>query len=117
MSKLYMHFYGVRLPFTDNTVKYNVDGGPDQKLPLYLEDVNHSPTGFEWGYNGSGPAQLAYAILKKFFMIDMTYARSKEFALGYYSQFKEDFVMKFGEYWEIDNTTIENWYLEQLDKR
>lgn len=23
---------------------------------------NHSPTGFEWGYAGSGPAQLALAI-------------------------------------------------------
>lgn len=25
--------------------------------------VNHSPDGFEWGYGGSGPAQLALAIL------------------------------------------------------
>lgn len=24
---------------------------------------NHSPTGFEWGYQGSGPAQLSLAIL------------------------------------------------------
>lgn len=24
---------------------------------------NHSPTGFEWGYGGSGPAQLSLAIL------------------------------------------------------
>jgi len=24
-----------------------------------LELVNHSPSGFEWGYGGSGPAQLA----------------------------------------------------------
>ena len=24
---------------------------------------NHSPTGFEWGYAGSGPAQLALALL------------------------------------------------------
>ncbi|MCU4744613.1 DUF6166 domain-containing protein [Natronoglomus mannanivorans] len=28
-----------------------------------LEVRNHGPTGFEWGYNGSGPAQLALAIL------------------------------------------------------
>jgi len=26
---------------------------------------NHSPCGFEWGYGGSGPAQLALAILCK----------------------------------------------------
>jgi hypothetical protein len=24
--------------------------------------INHSPNGFEWGYGGSGPAQLALAI-------------------------------------------------------
>jgi hypothetical protein len=28
-----------------------------------LDLSNHSPTGFEWGYGGSGPAQLALAIL------------------------------------------------------
>jgi hypothetical protein len=32
-------------------------------LPLHLEIRNHSPTGFEWGYGGSGPAQLALALL------------------------------------------------------
>lgn len=28
-----------------------------------LDLWNHSPSGFEWGYGGSGPAQLALAIL------------------------------------------------------
>jgi hypothetical protein len=28
---------------------------------------NNSPTGFAWGYNGSGPAQLALAILTDYF--------------------------------------------------
>lgn len=32
-----------------------------------FEFVRHSPTGFEWGYNGSGPAQLAFAILHDHF--------------------------------------------------
>lgn len=32
-------------------------------LPLRLDLWNHSPTGFEFGYGGSGPAQLALAIL------------------------------------------------------
>jgi len=27
---------------------------------------NHSPTGFAWGYGGSGPAQLALALLLEF---------------------------------------------------
>lgn len=34
-------------------------------LPLYLDECNHSPTGFEFGYNGSGPSQLAYAICRQ----------------------------------------------------
>jgi hypothetical protein len=34
-------------------------GGP---LPLRLDLENKSPTGFEWGYGGSGPAQLALAL-------------------------------------------------------
>jgi hypothetical protein len=38
----------------------SVDGRPlNPRLDLW----NHSPTGFEWGYGGSGPAQLALAIL------------------------------------------------------
>jgi len=37
-----------------------VDG---MKLDPRLDLANHSPTGFMWGYGGSGPAQLALAIL------------------------------------------------------
>lgn len=32
-------------------------------LPLYTWLLNKSPTGFEWGYLGSGPGQAAFAIL------------------------------------------------------
>jgi hypothetical protein len=51
-------------------------------LHLYLEEVNHSPTGFEWGYGGSGPAQLAFAILA-----DCT--GSTETARQHYQGFKQ----------------------------
>lgn len=37
-----------------------VDGEP---LSPRLDLGNHSPDGFEWGYGGSGPAQLALALL------------------------------------------------------
>lgn len=42
---------------------------------------NHSPTGFEWGYGGSGPAQLALAILCDALQDD-------ELALVLYQDFK-----------------------------
>lgn len=36
-----------------------LDPKPSQKV------FNHSPDGFSWGYNGSGPAQLALALTIK----------------------------------------------------
>lgn len=36
-----------------------LDPKPSQKLR------NHSPDGFNWGYGGSGPAQLALAVMLK----------------------------------------------------
>jgi hypothetical protein len=40
-----------------------------QTLPVApsLKLRNHSPTGFSWGYGGSGPAQLALAILHDYY--------------------------------------------------
>jgi Family of unknown function (DUF6166) len=37
--------------------------GEWRRLNLHPSKCNHSPTGFEWGYQGSGPAQLAFEIL------------------------------------------------------
>ncbi len=45
---------------------------------------NLSPTGFNWGYRGDGPAQLALGILLKF--------TDEETALEYYQPFKEDII-------------------------
>jgi hypothetical protein len=53
---------------------FRVDGGchvywwepncPERPRPLSLrlDLFNHSPSGFSWGYGGSGPAQLALAL-------------------------------------------------------
>jgi len=50
-------YSGIR---TEGCKVFRPDGTP---LPLHLEVYDHSPTGFEWGFGGSGPAQLALAIL------------------------------------------------------
>ena len=47
----------------------------------------HSPDGFAWGYGGSGPSQLALAILLR-----MT--GDKEFSLLNYQSFKSAFLVK-----------------------
>jgi len=41
--------------------KRALDGTPE--VNIKQEIVCHSPTGFEWGYGGSGPADLALNIL------------------------------------------------------
>lgn len=53
-------------------------------LPLRLDLANHSPTGFAWGYGGSGPAQLALAILAD--------TVSDELALKWHQHFKMRFI-------------------------
>lgn len=56
---------------------------PSQKL------VNHSPNGFGWGYGGSGPAQLALAILLQAFRNEgMELDTAAREALLWYQTFK-----------------------------
>lgn len=66
----------------DASVNVTVDGRP---LPLRLDLANHSPDGFGWGYGGSGPAQLALALLADHLGDDQQ-------ALELYQEFKWKFV-------------------------
>lgn len=62
-----------------------LDGKP--LLPKKSQAVyNHSPDGFNWSYGGSGPAQLALAIL-----LEVT---NKEIAQANYQRFKWDIISK-----------------------
>ena len=42
-------------------------GGPPVSIEELTHYPSHSPTGFEWGYQGSGPADLAFSILAHYF--------------------------------------------------
>jgi hypothetical protein len=67
---------------------------------------NHSPAGFEWGYGGSGPAQLALALLAD--------AVSDHFALDHYQQFKRARIGRLkGDEWSITAQTIQEWAQDQ----
>lgn len=54
-------------PYGRATVRIIDHDGAAIADPLMPHDslryVNHSPDGFAWGYGGSGPGQLAFAIL------------------------------------------------------
>lgn len=66
-----------RIQRTAQGVVCTVNGRP---LPLRLDLWNHSPTGFEFGYGVSGPAQLALAILAD--------CCGDELAVAYHQPFK-----------------------------
>ncbi len=59
----------------------------DLRLPPRLDLVNHSPSGFAWGYGGSGPAQLALAIL-------CDHLQHDQLALSLYQLFKWECISK-----------------------
>lgn len=75
---------------------------PDRSLLL----INHSPTGFNWGYGGSGPAQLALALLLE--------ETTEEEALANYQQFKWDVVAKWptGKNWAYPASKIQRWLVD-----
>lgn len=54
---------------------------PDRSQAVF----NHSPDGFSWGYGGSGPSQLALALLLEAGLDD-------ERAVRLHQDFKHDFV-------------------------
>jgi hypothetical protein len=53
------YYQGIRRTLGETIVTKEPHG---VALPPCFDIHNHSPTGFEWGYGGSGPAQLSLAI-------------------------------------------------------
>jgi hypothetical protein len=68
---------------------------------------NHSPTGFEWGYGGSGPAQTALAIL-------LDHSGDEKLALTFYQDFKADAVARMPGEWELTQQEVALWLLDRM---
>lgn len=66
--------------------RYREHGNAYRLVPRH-DLVNHSPDGFSWGYGGSGPAQLALAILADF-------TGNDELARVWHQTFKDEFIAK-----------------------
>lgn len=91
--------------------------------------VFHSPTGFETGYSGSGPADLALSILADHFGASTQDVKraikswswqnegSAGFALEYHQRFKEHFIagrkLYVDESYNITTEEIIDWFLKQ----
>ncbi|MFW6015270.1 MAG: DUF6166 domain-containing protein [bacterium] len=71
----------------------------------------HSPTGFQFGYNGSGPSDLARSILIDFFIRkdDVTIGEASLKAEDLYQKFKFDIISKQNKTLKVTNEEIEEW--------
>lgn len=79
-------------------------------LPLCLDIRNHSPTGFEWGYAGSGPAQLALAIL--------AHATGQTTALKHYMAFKNEVIARLPKAgWSITHNQVLDFIIKQKEQQ
>ncbi len=83
-------------------VKVTVDGQPlDPRLDLR----DFKASGFEWGYEGSGPSQLALAILAEH--------AGPQAALGNYRQFVQAIIAEIeADTWQLTSTEID----ERIDQ-
>jgi len=80
-------------------VAENIVDGSSERLEHH---VKHSPDGFEWGFGGSGPTELARCILW-----DHT---GEEPEAATYQAFKSEVIASQKEdSWNITSTAIANW--------
>jgi len=97
-------------------------GGVECKITLedgsvkFLTNLGyHSPDGFQIGYGGSGPADLAYSVLMDF-MLRSKKCETKNVAgkVEFLHQlFKTSFVETSKELFQIDSDCINEWLVEQ----
>ncbi|GAI86031.1 unnamed protein product [marine sediment metagenome] len=66
----------------------------------------HSPDGFNWGYGGSGPADLARSILWDYL--------EEEPPGVLYQNFKDTFVATWKDEWEITSDKIQDWIKDKV---
>ena len=80
-------YFGVREHGAARVVRFRPGQDPSAGAALNprLDLRAHSPTGFDWGYAGSGPSQLALALLADFLGDDAG-------ALKLYQLFKSELV-------------------------
>lgn len=77
-----------------------IEGEKFSPLRLHLKYCDHSPTGFEWGYGGSGPAQLSFEILFRFFRVFS--GMDEKLSAQTASQFAQDYK------WQVISRIKEN---------
>lgn len=80
--------------------------GEEEQLDPKFDEVRHSPDGFQWGYRGSGPSQLSFALLADTHGVNIAHDMYKQFMKDVIASFTQgdDFVLSEGEIHEWVST-------------
>ena len=95
-------------------------GGEWHPLQMSSRGIQHSPTGFEWGYQGSGPAALAHSMLGACLLPAHAHV-----ADVLYQEFKREWIAPLNRHaperpdqgWTIDAGKVRHWIGAQLAMR
>jgi hypothetical protein len=85
-----------------------IENGDARELDPRFQDCNKSPTGFEWGYTGSGPTQLAFAILADAMHVQVAHALMQKFKFAVIA------LLPRNEPWQITEQQVMDFVMAQL---
>lgn len=76
--------------------------------------VRHSPTGLEWGYGGSGPADTARSLLADLFPVRLANLLYQDFKWDYVAEFPSEMPRGLPrdrryEQWRVSEAQIREW--------
>lgn len=109
-----MNDYKIRGTWADRTVCIETGKlGCQQLMPQKSQEIlNHSPDGFSWGYGGSGPSQLALALLLYYLPAGK---KNEGLAVETHTMLKDDIISHLpqGDF-DIDEEEILNWIRKNI---
>jgi hypothetical protein len=104
--------------YRNTSLGAQVDRSDEKKLDPRWDLRNHSPDGFEWGYGGSGPSQLALAIIADTLRDRMpNKPEADRMTMMVYQDFKWHVIQGLAyNTWQLAQDAVFNWFLEHVKK-
>ena len=101
-------YRGRRDPAAPVGEEYTATVNSHECFPKRYDLLSVSPSGFSWGFSGSGPSQLSLAIL--------AHTYNDEFACEYYQRFKQEVVTELTEEgWTLTKQDLDEWREVSID--
>lgn len=115
--------YPINNPITDGIILRRFPDGIETNIPHLV--THHSPAGYEWGYGGSGPADLALNILENA-LAEMGHEGGRTncwngtcWTLSWklHQKFKREFLVSFSkDGGVIEWSVVRDWITKEMQK-